>query len=182
HKYLGINTKTFNETIRRSLLSIEFEEGYFIRLKRMMLEELVNLEINVTSDAISYGERVIEIQKEQQGIKETIKKSSSAITIKMLEEDIETLEAEKKELIKNRNKKEKLSFDLQKAINQAKYLLEHPEELILGASDPIQGAALFGLLFKETPTYEDLIAGTPKLEPFIKLIQEKHLSNFQLAG
>lgn len=37
--------------------------------------------------------------------------------------------------------------------------MEHLEELILAGSDLIQNAAMFGLLFEEKPTYDDLVSG-----------------------
>lgn len=52
------------------------------------------------------------------------------------------------------------------------YFLEHIEDLLLGSPDPLKRAAYFGILFKQAPTYNDLLFGTPQLEPCIELNEE----------
>ena len=49
------------------------------------------------------------------------------------------------------------------------YFLEHLEELVLGSPNPLKRAAYFGLLFDQTPTYEELLFRTPKLAPYLAL-------------
>lgn len=182
HKYFRIKLSTFHTTIKKFLQSLDITPADLLRFKKVLLEEALDLEKHVVEDKIIYEERIIEIAREQQLIKTQIRASSSPTVIEMLNEDVEKLQAEKVQLMVNRDKKEDQEFELQTAINKANYLLEHLEELIFGASNPIQSAALFGILFTETPTYQDLIAGTPKLEPYVKLIKQRHLSNFRLAG
>ena len=47
--------------------------------------------------------------------------------------------------------------------------MERFEDLLLGNDNPLQNAALFGLIFDEPPTYEELLNGTVKLAPLFKL-------------
>ena len=54
-------------------------------------------------------------------------------------------------------------------MNQAKYFMEHLEELLTGGSNPLVNGAMFGLLFDERPNYQELLNGTPKLSPLFKL-------------
>lgn len=49
--------------------------------------------------------------------------------------------------------------------------LENLDFLVFASTDPLKRAAYFGLLFEEPPTYQELVFGTPKLAPYIKLIQ-----------
>ena len=48
-------------------------------------------------------------------------------------------------------------------------MMEHPAELLLNAENPMAQRALFGLVFEETPTYEEILNGTPKLTWIFKL-------------
>ena len=57
----------------------------------------------------------------------------------------------------------------QKIINCFWYYLEHLDELILQPDDATQSAKLFRLIFVETPTYEELLVGTPKIDRVFKL-------------
>ena len=50
------------------------------------------------------------------------------------------------------------------------YFMEHLENLLLESPDPLRRADYFGLVFEERPTYNDLVYGTPKLAPYIELI------------
>ena len=54
-------------------------------------------------------------------------------------------------------------------INYTKYFMVRLEDLLLGSSNPHQNAAMFGLLFEETPIYQQLMDGTPKLACLFKL-------------
>ena len=85
------------------------------------------------------------------------------------EEDIEKLRLKNAVLKSTRDVKEDQQVDAQVTINYANYFMEHLEDLLLGGPNPLQKAALFGLLFDETPTYQELINGTPKLACLFKL-------------
>ena len=50
------------------------------------------------------------------------------------------------------------------------------EDLLMGSPNPQQNAAIFGLLFEEIPTYEELNFGTPKLACLFKLNEEYNAS------
>ena len=50
--------------------------------------------------------------------------------------------------------------------------LENLEFLLLGSPNPLKRAAYFGVLFEQTPTYQDLISGTARLAPYFELIDE----------
>ncbi|MEK7571639.1 MAG: hypothetical protein AAB553_05180 [Patescibacteria group bacterium] len=60
-------------------------------------------------------------------------------------------------------------LNMEIVMDNVSYFLEHLQELLLGSSDPLKQAAYFGLLFDEAPTYNDLLFGTAKLAPYIKL-------------
>lgn len=63
---------------------------------------------------------------------------------------------------------ERLNVDIKKSdidtfTEYAKKLMEHPEEILIKQDNPIILEALFGLVFDQLPTYEEIVNGTPKL-------------------
>ncbi len=114
-------------------------------------------------------------------LKDKIKYLSSPITIKMFEEDIERLQIEKANLVETRDDKEKNQLDIETIINFTCYYMEHLDKLILSGSNPLQNAAMFDLLFEATPTYKELVNGTPKLSPIFALSEALNTSEKQFV-
>lgn len=162
----------FNETIEQFVKKVRFSEEFTVRFKEIALEELEKREGQLSEDTVSYAKQVAANEVEIQGIKETIKKVSSVETIQMLEDDIEKLRLKNAVLKSTRDVKEDQQVDTQVTINYTNYFMEHLEDLLIGGSNPLQNAALFGLLFDQTPTYQELIDGTPKLACLFKLNEE----------
>lgn len=167
-----MNKKVFDETIENFVKNVKFEEGFASRFREIALEELEKREKQLSTDTVSYSEQIIANETEIQNIKETIKKVSSIETIQMLEDDIEQLRLKNATLKANRDNKEDKQVDTQVTINYTTYFMEHLEDLLLGGSNLQKNASLFGLLFDEKPTYQELVDGTPKLACLFKLNDE----------
>ncbi len=58
------------------------------------------------------------------------KRLESPTAIRLFETDVEKLEQEEADVTVRRNKKEAEQFDIEVAINEVKYLIEHPKEFI----------------------------------------------------
>ncbi|MFZ5366495.1 MAG: hypothetical protein ACOZBZ_04395 [Patescibacteria group bacterium] len=163
HKYIGIPVAEFHKTIKSFVEDVKFSEEYFIRFRQIVLEEWEKREKNLSDDTINFGQRVTQIEQEIQNLKEKIKVLTSVAAIKLLEDDIDNLEQEKAQATLIRDRKEKQQVDVQVVLGYLKYYIEHPEELLFSSSEPLRNAAMFGLLFEELPTYDDLVNRTPKL-------------------
>lgn len=114
----------------------------------------------------------MEIESELLGIKEKIKSLSSKTAIKMFEEDVDKLTAEKSKLIQQRDKSEDSQLDIQELINYASFFMEHLDKLLINPDNPIKSAEYFGLIFDELPTYTQVVNGTPVLSGLFKLNEE----------
>ena len=178
-----IKLKDFNETIDTFAKKVRFSDEFRARFKEIALEELEKREGQLSEDTVSYSKQVAANEVEIQDIKETIKKVSSVEVIKMLEDDIEKLRLKNAVLKSTRDVKEDQQVDAQVTINYANYFMEHLEDLLLGGPNPLQNAALFGLLFDETPTYQELINGTPKLACLFELNEDfKSTNTFDVSA
>ena len=60
--------------------------------------------------------------------------------------------------------------------------MEHPSEILLDTSDMRAQRALFGLVFQELPTYQEILNGTPKLSLVFKLSSEYAPKKNQLVN
>lgn len=167
-----IKLKEFNDTIENFVKDVQFSDEFRERFREIALEELVKRENQLSSDTISYSRQIEAKETEIQNLKEKIKLLTSVETIKMFEDDIEKLRVEKAVLTNQRDNKEDQQIDSQVTINYTNYFIEHLEDLLLGSTNPIKNATLFGLLFDEKPTYEELVHRTPKLACIFKLNEE----------
>lgn len=80
--------------------------------------------------------------------------------IEKIQNDITRLEKEKQQL------KQKKPIDIDRILARVRFFLENLDLLLLKQEDPHKKAQLFGVLFDQLPTYDDLGDGTPKTPLF----------------
>lgn len=80
--------------------------------------------------------------------------------IEKIQNDITRLEKEKQQL------KQKKPIDIDRILARVRFFLENLDLLLLKQKDPHKKAQLFGVLFDQLPTYDDLGDGTPKTPLF----------------
>ncbi len=169
HKYFRIPLKTFNKTIETFVQKLHFSKTFSKRFQEILLEEWHKRKLQVGNDSIKLEERVLELKHTAQNITRKIIDTSSDTVMKALEAELEKVENEKAAAIYILNKKESEELDIETVIGYLKYFMEHLEDLVLNDSKPIQQAAIFGLLFEEPPTYQELKNGTPRLSCLFEL-------------
>ena len=59
--------------------------------------------------------------------------------------------------------------DIKAFVRWAKNIMEHPAEWLLNQGDASKREVLFGLVFEEIPTYEEILNGTAKLSIVFRL-------------
>ena len=109
-----------------------------------------------------------------------IKVLTNQTAIKYMEDDLVRLEKEIEDLKQRHQDLEaKKSLDLDKMKARLKHVVEHLGLHFKNQAHPLKKAKLFGLLFDNKPTYEDLEGGTRKssllqvLNPVFSLISSK---------
>ena len=172
HKFWSKNSVEFNKAIQFFVQNVKFSDEYRKRFQEIILEEWDKRKEHVKDDSIMAEKQVLRLKEEQKLIKEKIKMLNSPSTIKAMEEDYERLDDEISQAMQVRDNHEDKVFEIQTLINYADYFMEHLEDLLLGSSNPIQNASLFGLAFNEQPTYDDVVNGTPNLAPIFVLNEE----------
>ena len=169
HKYWSVNLSEFNKTLKNFVGDVHFSESFKTKFRNAVLKEWELKQSRLSQDSVNYGQLVVQKEVELQNLKEKLKLLSSPTALKMIEDDIEKAEQERAGLVINRDTVEDKGIDAQTAVNYCLYYMEHLNELILSGSNTKQNAKLFGLLFEEKPTYQELVNGTPKLAPIFAL-------------
>ena len=112
-------------------------------------------------------ERIAERRGEATSTVAKIRVLSSPTVLKFMEEDLVRIERHIEALSEEKTKKEvEQPSHLAKVLARVKYFTEHLDELIIQQIDPIKKAQLFGVLFDQIPTVEDITYGTPKTPLF----------------
>lgn len=182
HKSFRIKLATFNETIKKFCKQVRFTEEFKRKFKTILLEEWYKREKILSGDQSELHKVISKCVEEIQSIKESIKLSRSESIIRMLEDDVKTLETKKvnAEVALSTKDSEKLKVEV--FINEVEYYMEHLHELLLDQANPFKSAAMFGLLFSTAPTYRDLLDGTPDLAPIFALNEAYAVSKEQFVS
>ena len=182
HKFWSKNSIEFDKTIKNFVENIQFSGEYRQRFREIVLEEWEKRKEHSQVDSITSEERVTMLRREQKLTTDKIKMLTSLVTIKSLEEDVEKLENDIVQAMQIRDAHEDKILEIQTLINFSDYFMEHLEDLLLGGTDPMKNAVLFGLVFDQVPTYDEITNGTPSLAPIVKLNEEYKKSKSLSVG
>ncbi len=169
HKYWSENKVQFDKTIEDFCSHIKLTKSFRNKFREIMLEEWEKRRDNARSDSVLISNKIVQLKNEQQLLTEKIKFIESSVALKHLEGELERLELEIGTLQNRRDRKESEEVEIQTLINYCMYFMEHLKDLLIEGTNQLKDAAMFGLIFNEVPTYEDLVNGTPSLAPVFEL-------------
>lgn len=169
HKYVGINAVKLDKIIETFLKGVRFSDEFkekfeanFIKNWNLRMEQL-------NKNAINWERRIIDLRNEKKINEDKLKMASTETGIHLFEEEIDRVKQEIANVTIERSKTEDEEVDIQVLTNTAKYWMEHFEELVLTVPNPLVKASLFGQIFEELPTLEELKNRTPKLSHLFAL-------------
>ena len=180
--YFRVAKKDFNTTLEYFIKHLHVTQEYIDLLMKSVLEEWKNRQNEMNNKKENIDLKITELQTSARLIADKIHMLNSETAIRYMEEDLSKIEKEVAQLNKQRTEKVVESINMEEVIDTVKYFLEHIEELLLEGSDTEKKAALFGLIFTDPPTYQELSSGTPQLEPFISLKDSFAGSHFPLVS
>ena len=147
---------------------LEVSPDYVSKLKKEVVEMWNEQQQVVLEDNDHVDKKIADLREQASSVAKKIRFLSSEISIRYMEKDLLDIEAEIQKL--EQAKEEpigKNEVNIEEVMEIIGFYLEHLEELLLHAQKPLKQAEYFSLLFEETPTYDELRFGTPKLVPFI---------------
>ena len=169
HKRFSVRKKIFDDNVERFITNLKFDPDYLGSLEATLLNKYHEREKEILGEAVDINRTIADLQAEQLAKVNEITASTSAVVKRLLAEKVDALEIQIKQAKEVRNQIEITEDDIKAFMRDAKETMEHPAEMLLNAENPMVQRALFGLVFEEVPTYDELISGTPKLTWIFKL-------------
>jgi DNA invertase Pin-like site-specific DNA recombinase len=169
HQYIGITKKTFDDNVENFINNLEFDPDCLNSWEASFLNKFREREKEIVTSSADIHRSIAELKGEQASKIAAIVGSNSLVVKRKLEEEVDALETQIGEAKDVRNKLEITESDIKAFVKKAKYMMEHPAEMLLNAENPLTQRALFGLVFEEMPRYTEIINGTPKLTWVFKL-------------
>jgi site-specific DNA recombinase len=163
HKYLGIKKVVFEDNVIKFIKNLQFSSSLISKLETSLTKKWRERQKEILKETAQMGKALSELQIEKEQIIETLLVCRSEVARTEIEKRLDLIEDQINMAKEQRNDFEISESDIQQFINFAKYLMEHLEELLLDRSHIQRQRALFGLIFEELPTYQDILNGTPKL-------------------
>lgn len=175
--YFRVPVETFEETIRNFVRNVRVtKEGVEIMKKKVMTKWEETLKKG-QGEVQSTESKLKELESQKILIGNQLIKLTSDEAIRLVEENLNTVVKQIKDLEKFKAEKEDNNVNMEIILAVVEEFLENLEFLLLGSPNPLKRAAYFGVIFEETPTYQDLVSGNVKLAPYFELIEGSNFSN-----
>lgn len=185
HKYYGIPKKEFENNINKFAQYLQFAPKFMTLLEEVLIDAYRKREKEVSQGSIKMSQNVIELKTRKAAEIDAFVAAKDPDIKAEIEKRISALQDQIKNAEEKRNKIDITEDDIHQFVARAKYLMEHPGELVIDQStEPNFEAqrALFGLVFEEMPTYHEILNGTPKLSLVFKLSSAYKGGKSELAG
>ena len=174
HSYFGIPKSDFEEnleqTIKQFKVSKLFNTGFDIVLKDVWRQK--NKETIDTDKLIDNN--IQELKAKQNKLVDALIDAEGSNIKKTLEGRINAIDNEIKLAESKRQKMKTTESDIERFNDYSNYLLEHLEELLLDKENLRRQEALFGLVFEKLPSYQEILARTPKLSLILETKEIPH--------
>lgn len=184
HSWYSVNKKTFDTTVENYVNSLEFQPEPLDGLYEVLIDRYRERQAEIIKVASEVGLNVVDLELQKAQATQAYIAANSPTVRESIEAEIEKMGKQIKTAQAERNKLEITEQDIDSFIKDAKEVMEHPSEMLLNPTNIQQQRLLFGLVFEETPTYEQIVNGTPKLTWIFRLSKqsEEHKSELVTAA
>jgi DNA invertase Pin-like site-specific DNA recombinase len=176
NRWWSVNRKIFHKTVYDFVSSVKFDSNLTSLFKEIVLDVWKEKAKETEQVAIDNGKQVQLLREKRQLMKERIITSPNEAVLKVLGEELESIDKQLEKSTEIRNDSEYTDQQISQLLTYAEYFMEHLQELLIVEDKPEQQALLFGLLFDILPNYNDLASGTPKISCIFELNQQSALS------
>jgi len=169
HTYYSVAKAEFENNIRAFVESLKFDKTFLDSFELILNNTYRRREKEIVSLSATISRNVGDLKAEQASTLDAFTMSKSEVTRKKLEEKIDSLEMKIQEAEKSRGEIEVTEKDIKSFTKYVKYVMEHPSDMLIDIDDMRAQRTLFGLVFEEIPSYQEILNGTPKLSFLFKL-------------
>ena len=163
HKYFGINSKVFEDTVAKTVRSIKFKKKLLGLLKEVVRDVWIK---HHKSDAIMKEQTKAHIQalkNRQDQLVGKISRCTSDIVQLALEQEYEELEITINEALKQLAAFEENDVQIEAYFQKIKEAVEHPEKWLMRPQSKASAMKAWGFLFEKPPTWHEMESRTPRL-------------------
>ena len=181
HAGFRILKDEFEKNVRTYLDSLKFEEDFLAGLELHLIDQYRTREKEIVLESSAISRSVADLKAEQVKKLEAFGLAESPVTRRKLEEQITELDIEIQLAESRRGTVELTEKSIKAFIRYARFVMEHPAEILEKADDLQSRRALVSLFFEETPAYDEIVNGTAKLQPIFRLSEEFKRNKTQLV-
>ena len=165
--YFRVPKDQMDERILQFISRIKVNQEQIDTLLSTVRQEFERKQALSGDDAIALDKRIQALKGEAEAALGKIMILSNQTAIAYLENEIEQIHQKITKLEKEKEQmKHKKPININRILSRVRYYLEHLDLLLLKQQDPHKRAQLFGVLFDQLPTYDDLDYGTQKTPLF----------------
>ena len=173
HKHYRVPKKEFEEKLSIFIKKLRRKDGGFMKaLEVSLMNKYREKEKELGEFSVKVGVTVGELESEKQQKIKVYTSTTNEIIRTELDKQITELHQQIEKTREQRNVIEIRENDVHTFVEHVKYLMEHPEEMLMKQKNFSALRALYGLVFDELPTYKIIVNGTPKLSIPYKLYEE----------
>jgi len=173
HKYWGVSKQKLEDAIQAYCETIAYSPEQIENFRQSFIKNYQLRENQIVASDEDVESRLKRLQDKRQALMDKIGILSYVEAIRSLEQELIKVDDEitgvKAQVAMDTQNK----IDLDTMVNGLCQLLEHLPIMLSEQKDPNKKAAIFGLLFEEKPTYEELVNRTPKLASLFELNPNK---------
>ena len=165
--YFRIPKDQMDEKIMQFISRIKVEDDQIELLMNTIKDEYRRREALSGDDKIIIDKQIQILKTKEEATINKIMFLSNSTAITYLETEIEKIHQQIIKLEREKQQvKDKKPMNIDRILARVRYFMEHLDLLLLKQQDPHKKARLFGVLFNELPTYDDLDSGTQKTPLF----------------
>jgi site-specific DNA recombinase len=165
--YFRVPKDQMDERILQFISRIRVNQEQIDTLLSTVRQEFERKQALSGDDAIALEKHIQALKGEAEAALGKIMILSNQTAIAYLENEIEQIHQKITKLEKEKEQmKRKKPINIDRILSRVRYYLEHLDLLLLKQQDPHKKAQLFGVLFDQLPTYDDLDYGTQKTPLF----------------
>lgn len=181
HKYIRFPKDEYEKSIREFVDALRFTDAMIVDFETILNDVYRSKEQEVVSQSALMSHNVGDLKLQQASALKALIGAQNPAVERMLNEKIAELEVQINEAEEQRNDMEVTEKDIKAFVNSVKIVMEHPTKILMDTDDMRAQQTLFGLVFEEIPTYNEILNGTPKLSLAFKLSDDYLNSKSQLV-
>lgn len=169
HPYYEVTLKELHQKFEVFVDDLEFSKKYVSLFQEVFMRTYRKKRADTIKETSNINQHVSSIEVQQSNIADKILSLTSEVMIKKLEDKYEELELEKEKARHQRSEAELAEDTAREYLKYASHLIEHPKKLLIDQENLHRQEAMFALVFKNLPTYTEILNRTVDLHPLFKL-------------